>query len=357
MTETQSQPLLTAPLSSLVLEHQCWANPRTILDDEKLAELGESIKDNGILVPLHVARVMANGSMIHLVLDGQRRVLAGSRVLAKNYEVPIVHAWPEVIDVLTWETSDKLLKIALDIGNRREALSSYELVETAERLKNRDKSNVEIARALNRSTTWVSRMLSARLAATPKLLSMWKRGEMSDEQFKALASEKDADKQGAAAEEVVAARAGGDKAEARMKAREVGAANKPSKPAKQDKAKPAAATATQKPAKAATVSGAQPPLPIDPPVPVKKKPLQAFVLEQMLELATKAPPVHDYVRGVFDALEYALGVKALAEFPKPWHQYIARLEGRPRPAKASAAKKAAREQKIAKAAKKRAKAK
>lgn len=350
MTESSTAPL-TAPLSSLVLEHKCWANPRTILDDAKLAELGESIEELGILVPINVARVMDNGGLIHLVMDGQRRVIAGSRVLKKNQEVPIVLAWPEVIEDLTWEISDQLLTIALNIGNRREALSSYELVETAERLKGRGKNNSDIARALNRSDSWVSRMLKARLNATPKVLALWRRGEMSDEQFKALAAEKDEARQDEAAVEVVAARQSGDKSEARMKAREVQAANKPTKPAKPAKEEPTKpATNGVRPA----VTGPQAELPIAQPAPPKRKALPVFVLEEMLDLAAKRVPVHDYVLGVFDGLRYVLGDKDLAKFAKPWHQYVARLEGAPKPAKTAKVSKPARAKKIAKAAKKRA---
>lgn len=341
MNETPTT--LTAPLSSLVLEHKFWANPRTILDDAKLAELAVSIKEYGVLAPLHVARVMDNGSIIHLVLDGQRRVIAGSRVLAEAQKIPIVYAWPDVIEELTWEVSDQLLTIALNIGNRREALTSFELVETAERLKNRGKNHADIARAVGRSETWVSRMLKARLSATPKLLAAWRRGDMSDEQFKAVASEKDETKQEDAAKEVVAARKSGDKGEARMKAREIQAANKPVKPSKADKPK---STNGVRP----VVSGEQPDLPLSPPpAPPKRKTVQPFVLEEMLALAQKRAPVHEYVLGVFDALRYVLGERDLADFSKPWHHYIARLEGAP--AKVS---KPARAKKIARAAKKRA---
>jgi ParB/RepB/Spo0J family partition protein len=351
-SSTIAAPTLTAPLSSLALEHKCWANPRTILDDAKLGELGESIKEYGILAPVHVARVMENGSIIHLVLDGQRRVLASSRVLKKTHEVPIVYAWPDVIEELTWEISDQLLTIALNIGNRREALSSYELVETAERLKGRGKNNADIARALNRSDTWVSRMLKARLSATPKLLATWRRGEVSDEQFKALATEKDEAKQEGATAEVAAARQSGDKGGARMTAREVQAASKPVKEPKAEKSTPA------KPVAPSTTNGVKVPPAVTGPqeslpgvAPVKKKLLPVFVVEEMLDLRSKRPPVHDYVRGVFDALEYVLGDKQLAQFAKPWHQYIARHNGETKPAKVS---KPARAKKIAKAAKKRA---
>lgn len=346
--ETAPSPTtLTAPLHSLFLEHNCWANPRTILDDGKLKELAESIKEHGILAPIHVARVLANGEPIYLVLDGQRRVIAGSSVLKKTHEVPIVLAWPDTIEDLTWEISDQLLTLALNIGNRREALSSYELVETSERLKGRGKSNADIARRVGRSETWVSRMLKARLNATPKVLASWKRGDMSDEQFKALASEGDATKQEAAADQVVAARTSGDKSEARMKAREVQAANKPAKPAKAPK--PGTSNGV-KPAPA--VGGPQAELPnVPPPAPPKRKAVAPFVLEEMLGLAAKRAPVHEYVCGVFDALRYVLGEKDLADFGRPWHQYIARLEGAPKPGKGS---KPARAKRIAKAAKKRA---
>lgn len=355
MTDLQTATPLTAPLGTLHLEHACWANPRTIIDDDKLAELGVSIKENGILTPLHVARVMVNGDLIHLVLDGQRRVLAGSRVLAKNHPVPIIYAWPTVIEQLTWEVSDQLLALALDIGNRREGLSSYELVETAERLKGRGKTGAQIARSLNRSESWVSKMLKARLSATPKLLASWRRGDVSDEQFKDLAVEKRPEVQEEATKAVAAARKSGDKGEARMKAKETGAT------AKQRTAGPKEAPEPAKPApttKATTngvrvvtpaVSGPQAELPVVVP-PKKPQMVSRVVLEDMVGLTAKVPPVHDYVRGIFDAVQYVLGEMDPAKFGKPWHQYIARLEGKPRPEKAKA--KALRSARAARAAKK-----
>ena len=173
---------------------------------------------------------------------------------------------------------------------------------------------------------------------------------MTDEQFKGLASETDETKQDTAATEVLEARKSGDKAEARMKAREIQAAAKPVKETKAAKAtketkddKGAASKPVVKPA----VAGPQAELPAVA-APAKKKLLQAFVVEEMAALAKKRAPVHDYVRGVFDALEYVLGDKELASFAKPWHQYIDRLNGKAKAAKPERAKK------IAKVAKKRA---
>ena len=336
------------PLSSLWLEHPFWVNPRTIIIEDEIASLATSIKEHGILVPPSVAQVMIDtGEVINLVIDGQQRVLASRRVLEADAQVPVsdvvgaipasadIDAGSGVITKLTWETSDQLLAIALDIGIRRTSLSSFELVETAERLRNHGRSGAEISRMIRRSESWVSRFLKARLNATAKVLQQWRRGDLSDEAFKDLAAEKDPEKQVEAAKDVIAARKSGDLTEARTRAKEVAASAKQreTKPAKEDKAKEKDGQTSGKPKPA--VSGPQAELPVEAK-PKLVAPSRA-VLDDLLTMADKRPPTHDYVRGIMDMAAYAAGVKSPADFSKPWGQYLSRVagtQGKPdRPAK------------------------
>jgi ParB-like chromosome segregation protein Spo0J len=329
-----SRDVRMVPLKTLWLEHDKWVNPRTIISEAEIASIATSVKDKGILVPLAVVQVRTpTGDIINLVIDGQQRCLAGRRELTEDALIPVRDVRDGIIEELTWAISDELLALALDIGIRRTPLSSYELCETAERLRGRNRTGTEIARMINRSESWVSRMCKARLSASQPLLARWRRGELTDEQFKDLASEKDPAQQAANAKQVVEARKGGNKGEARMLAREAGAKAKASKAEnkpdpKPTKAKPAVAAAEPKGKPARSSEQAELPIaPAAPPAPPKMVPLPKAVIEDIVAMASRRPPVHDYVRGVIDMATAVIGGKDLATFAKPWAQYVSRLGG------------------------------
>lgn len=340
-TETETAPysadVRMVPLKTLWLEHDKWTNPRTIISETEVASLAVSVSEKGILVPLAVVQVRTpTGDVINLVLDGQQRCLAARRSLSEDAIVPVRDARDGVIEELTWEISDELLALALDIGIRRTPLSSYELCETAERLRGRNRTGTAVARMINRSESWVSRMCKARLNASQPLLARWRRGELTDEQFKELASEKDPAQQAANAKQVVEARTTGAKGEARMLAREAGAKAKATKAENKPAPKPAkgkpAVDPKGKPARAPEQTELSV-APAAPPSPPKMVPLPKAVIEDIVAMAARRPPVHDYVRGVIDMATAAVGGKDLATFGKPWAQYVSRLGGTTSPAK------------------------
>jgi len=344
----------TVPLSSLWLEAPNWTNPRLFsgLDDSDIDELGASIKAKGINDPLKVQRIKVNGDVIDLVIDGQRRALAARGVLPKNAPIPVVDIEEEACD-LTPEKADELLLKALTTLER-EDLSSYELSNVAERMKARNKTGEYIAAAIGKSASWVSKFLKALSTASPKLMHQWRKGQVTDEQFKELAEVKGEDKQAEAAKEVVEARKSGDKSEARNRAKEIKetarAASKPDKTATVRNGHNT--TLVVKP----TVSGPQLPLLKEAKEPeVKKaepKPPSKHALADFIGMADKRPPVADYVKGLMDGVKWAMGFMQPDQWAKSWHQYLARIEGRPRPAKKVKAKRVARPVKKAKARKK-----
>jgi hypothetical protein len=210
-------------LSDLRLEHKHWVNPRikSGLDVESLAELGADIKLRKIQVPLLVQKVvMPHGMPFNLVLEGQRRVLAGREVLDKDELIPVIDRTPEPVE-LTPEVSDKLLLDMLAVAVNREGLSSFELSEAASRLRDRDRTLADISKAIGKSESWISKILKARQGATPKLMLQWRKGEITDEQFKDLAEVKNHTEQEEKAKGVVEARKSGDLGEARIRAKEV----------------------------------------------------------------------------------------------------------------------------------------
>lgn len=360
------------PLSKLWLDAPGWINPREFsgLEDDDIAKLGQSIKDKGIVDPFKVAQVKINGDVIDLVIDGQRRYKAAVHVLAKNAPIPVIDLVEEPIE-LTEDNIDMLLEKAFTTLER-EDLSSFELASAAERWKARGKTGEWIAKRIDRSPSWVSKMLKAKAAAKPKLLLAWRKGEVTDEQFKELAEVKDADEQTQKAAEVVQIRKGGDKTEARVKAKEVKeTARVANGHAKNGHGKPTVPPAVaggqmtfdgteDKPAPDTDVhfSRAKGPAP-EKPKPEHKAPSK-LALQELVDVAAKRPPTADYVKGLVDGVRYALGIIDPGDFSKAWTQYLARVDGSGAAKKAAKAFKKAKPstaKRIAKAAKKGGKSK
>ncbi len=349
------------PLSSLRLEHKGWRNPRfqSGLSPEELRPLAESVarsttygSDNedgtviaGIQDRLLVVQVDHNGAEINVVLDGQRRALAMELAYLQGKKLGADGAGDDImvpvadfeVGPVEWSPAlvSRMLIRALETMSTRSNLSAFELSESAAMLrKMRDPDTkseytlAKIAATLGRSESWVSKILSAREAATPKLLHTWQTGRVTEEQFRELAK-LPAKEQSKTVGAVAEARASGDKSGARATAKEqaIVASN-----AKAKEAKEPAKTKGKKP----TVAGEQQTLPATPP----KKPPPFAVVEDMLGMAQKRPPTHDYVKGIMDGIKWDRGMIDAADFGNPMRMYLQRTEDKEPVEKA--AKKAAR---------------
>jgi ParB-like chromosome segregation protein Spo0J len=312
-------------LGDLRLDFKNWTNPRTVtgLDDPALDELADNLRKRGMEIPPHVAQIKANGDIVDLVIDGQRRVMASLRFLPKTTEIEVIDVEPIAVD-LTPEKAAELTERALNITTNRAELSSYEICEAAAKLKAQGVKLSRIATAVHRSETWVSKMLSAREGATPKLVHSWQKSEITDEQFKDIAREKSPNTQNKTLEDVKAARESGDKASARVMAKEVAETSRAPKLVLNG-------TSTNGHAKEApVVKGPQVDLFEDRTKKEKEGPVapSKAVLHDMLSFADKKPPTHEYVKGVMDGLKVALGFTNPEKLGKPWVTYLARCEGR-----------------------------
>src|SRR5688572_19728859 len=206
-----------------------YANPRShsALGTAEIAELAADIKTRGLQVPILVRRVTVppgpgrdgfEGEH-ELVIDGQRRYMALKSLYEANEgsdDVQVVGE--EEIVEFTSEVATACLSDALAVGVKRAELSSYELASAGMTLKANNKSHPQIAFAVGRSETWVSKILGAYKKATQPVLDAWREGKITDEQFKELAGAG----KGAQADvlaEVLGLRASGDKAGARATAK------------------------------------------------------------------------------------------------------------------------------------------
>jgi len=319
-------------LGDLKLDHQNWTNPRSFtgLSEDELDELGANIKKHGIEVPPHVVRVLdKTGHQSDLVIDGQRRVRAMQRVLPESTLVEVFDLEPTAIE-LTPKKQVELLARALNIGQNRKTISSYELSEAAELLRADGMTNGAIARLVDKSDSWVSKMLKARSTASAKLMLAWKKNEVTDELFKEIA-ELDSGKQSAALEAAKTAREQGDKAGARATVKETLEIVKKEKAEKEEATRETLRVANGH-NKSATpvVKGPQQEMferKADKKDDEPKAPSRV-VLEDMRGMFEKKPPTDAYVKGIMDGVNFALGFTNPKKFANPWVVYLARVEGR-----------------------------
>lgn len=365
------------PLGDLQIERKFWKNPRlfTGLDDEDIQALAADIQGKttssdeglfaGINEPLLVVQIKAGKNIELLVLDGQRRYLATQVAFPQKNDgvlVPVVDREPEPVE---WSQAlaQRYLREVLKVVTLRQGLSAFELSESAVRLRasnDEDTGNVmslvKIAAIIGRSESWVSKILGARSVASPKLLDRWRKGEISEEQFRDLATGTKGDEQDQAADKVAEARAGGDKAGARQSAKEKKEIARREAQAKKDKAKAdkeaeKAKKKADKEAKRAAkkqgkgrgkkgpvVAGPQADLPLaadakPSPAPAAPKPkpkpkrMPDLIIDDVVAMTNKKPPTHDLVKGVVLGILVASGRLDMEGLPKQWHQYINHASG------------------------------
>lgn len=324
-------------LSDLHLTFPGWRNPRfkTGLDPKDLKEFGTELKHRGLKSPPTVQKIKTPDGFINLLIDGQRRklgmVAAG---FGDDYMVPVVDHIDEILEP-TKANFGRLLLDALSMGNNRESISSWELVENAKLLKAENDFSVKsIGQAIGRDSTWVSKMLIAADGAATPLLETWKSGELPDELFRELAllPEK---QQTPKMEEVIRLRAEGDKGLARAIAME--AANEVRQARADDPTKPGPkvgaakerheAAKEAKAAKAAAKSGKPVPMPKKEADDKPKPPSRAVMEEFVAVLKPRA--TSDYLKGLLHGGLYALGEKDPKKFEKGWHRMISRIERGP----------------------------
>lgn len=332
----------TVPLNKLRLDAPIvgggsWTNIREFsgLETEEIEKLGKRIKTEGIVDPLKVQMVRVDGEIIELVIDGQRRYLGAKTVFPGNHEIPVVDLSEEVIDVLTPEAADELTLKALTTLDRKD-LTTYELMTVAEKMKARGKTLDYIGKAIGRDPGTVSKFLTARKTATPKLMLKWRKGEITDEQFKDLAAVKDPEEQAQAAKEIADTRKSGDKTEARVKAKEI---KETAKNGHYKAAAPAAHVPKILTSKERTLLPPEQREQVDmfaekaekkvAPPPIRSR----AAMEDLVGLSDKKPPTADVVKGIMLGVRWALSLCEPSAFGKAWDQYLDRIEGKAKPAK------------------------
>lgn len=154
--------------------------PRKEFSEEELADLAESIDENGLLQPL-VVRPSPESDDRYELVAGERRFRAVRSL-----------AWSEV-PVLVREVDDEtLLVLALVENLQREALSPLEEAEGYQTLANQfGMTQEEIARSVGKSRSTVANFLRL-LGLPPSIRKLLQRDELSMGHARALLSLEDA---------------------------------------------------------------------------------------------------------------------------------------------------------------------
>lgn len=145
-------------------------NPRSSFDATKLDELKESIKENGVIVPI---RVKMNNEGEMTLIDGERRLRATLLAIADGAQIVSI---PAIIERKTMNEIDQLCMSFMT--NMGEPLTKIEEAHTFRRLMNYGLSVADIAKKLGRSYQMISNRLML-LDASPEILNELENGSVS----------------------------------------------------------------------------------------------------------------------------------------------------------------------------------
>ncbi len=148
--------------------------PRMNFSEEKLVELANSIKKNGIIQPIAV-RLSKSGSQKYEIVAGERRWLAAQR--AGLHEIPVT-----ILDLTDVES----LEVAIVENIQRDDLNPIEEARGYKRLNEEFKYDHEsISKLMSKSRSHISNTL--RLLTLPKdVISMLEEGTLTSGQARPL---------------------------------------------------------------------------------------------------------------------------------------------------------------------------
>ena len=164
--------------------------PRLVFDTDKLEELAQSIKENGVLQPIIVRKSDLLG---YELLAGERRFQA-SKLAGKTYIPALIREY----------TDQEMMTLSILENLQRENLNPVEEARSLTQLSERlGLTHEEIAKTLGKSRSYVSNLI--RLLSLPApLLDYVGKGELSPAHGRTLLAEKNLQKQRLLAEKAIA---------------------------------------------------------------------------------------------------------------------------------------------------------
>lgn len=152
--------------------------PRKIFDEDKLLELSHSIKENGLLSPIHV--ISSNQDNLFYLVAGERRLRASK--MAGLTKIPAI---------IREFSKNQLLEIALLENVQREDLNVIEIAQALNDLEAQfNYSHEEIAKKIGKSREYVTNTLRL-LQLSKKMQDMLASGELTAGHARAVLALKD----------------------------------------------------------------------------------------------------------------------------------------------------------------------
>lgn len=182
--EEQKENILYIELDKLIYNK---AQPRKDFNEEKLKELIESIRINGILQPILVKPVYEEKEVKYYLIAGERRVRAALKLGFEKI--------PAYIKEDIEEKSEELLELALTENLQRENLNPMELSDAYQRLV--DEFNLtqeEIARKVSKDRSTIANFLRLQ-KLPPEIKDSLRKEEITEAHARLILRIEDPDKQ------------------------------------------------------------------------------------------------------------------------------------------------------------------
>lgn len=148
--QLQQMPLVHLPVHKVIPDPD---QPRKSFDEESLLDLAQSIEENGLLQPIVVQPEDHNGS--HRIIMGERRWRAHD--FAGKDSIPAI---------IRPAGDSTVLALQIIENNQREDIAPLEEARALQQLVDISGNKKEVAQALGRSPSWLSKRLS--LLKTPE---------------------------------------------------------------------------------------------------------------------------------------------------------------------------------------------
>lgn len=180
----QKENILYIELDKLIYNK---AQPRKDFNEEKLKELIESIRINGILQPILVKPVYEEKEIKYYLIAGERRVRAALKLGFEKI--------PAYIKEDVEEKSEELLELALTENLQRENLNPMELSDAYQRLV--DEFNLtqeEIARKVSKDRSTIANFLRLQ-KLPPEIKESLRKEEITEAHARLILRIEDPDKQ------------------------------------------------------------------------------------------------------------------------------------------------------------------
>lgn len=266
--------------NELKLEGLGFTNPRSFVNEESIRELADDIETKKAIVENIVAwRTEGPNGPELIVLDGKRRTLALDVLISEGRSKGL----EESVPVVVFEGSKAEAQMMALSSIHKEPLPTFDIAKALYELsENENVPQKDLAKQINKSQPYISRLLTTYRKAGGDLLKVWRDSDIPLDTVMDIASIPEEDQIAAIKEQISTRSKGGKRA------------------------------ASEARAKVKSASGQN-------PRPSSKQITELLVLGDTTNADNSSNP---YVRGLMDGLKFANGLVGLGEFENAWSKHL-----------------------------------